>query len=388
MVLRILAWVAAGVIAVIALSVVVLLLFREELTALYLKPAESFEEMPAPAAPDYEAPEAWAAKPGRADTADLAPPGMPPAVSDDVARVDVFYVHPTTYYSSGGWNAAPGEPESRRLVDTAVMPLQAGAFNLAGRVFAPRYRQATLYSFMEPWDDMEDPQGPKALEMAYEDVARAFETYIRLFNNGRPFILAGHSQGSLHLLRLMQEYMTRPELKRRLVAAYVVGMSVPTSLFEGPLAHVPPCAEPDQTGCLASWNTFGPGGDPATWFEQTRIWENGELVPVAGRALNCTNPLTWRTDGEAADPDLHRGAVPFPEADDEQTTVARLPEARMLDFAVQCRDGILFMEAEPPGEFGELVFAANDYHIYDYNLFYGAIRENAALRAAAWLALN
>lgn len=388
--LRILAWIAAGVIAVIAAGVIALVLFRTEITAYYLNPDMPFEESAVPPAPDYETPAAWAAKPGRADEADLAPPGMAPPVSDAEAQADIFFVHPTTYYSPDRWNGPVDDEASRAIVHGAVMATQASAFNLAGRVYAPYYRQATLYAFLEPWDELDDPDGAKALELAYGDVARAFETYIRLFNNGRPFILAAHSQGSLHLIRLLQDYLRDPDLRDRLVAAYPVGISVPRALFEGsraPLAHVPPCDDATQTGCLVSWNTFGPEGNPAVWFEQHRVWEHGELKPVAGRALNCTNPLSWERAGGAAGGSLHRGALPYPDRADE-APVTRLPDAIQLDLSAACRDGILFLDRHPPDGLNELVFENEDYHIYDYNLFYGAIRENAALRVAAHRALR
>lgn len=385
MMLKYLAWIAAGFIALIALSVAALFFFRADIVTLMVKPGAPFAAVTPPPAPDYDTPEAWAALPGRDDTADLSPPGMAPAVADEAAAVDVFFIHPTTHLTGDSWNAAIDEPDSRRLVDRAVMGHQASAFNLAGRIYAPRYRQAALYAFLEPWDELSDPQGPKALELAYQDVARAFETYIRVHNNGRPFILAAHSQGSLHLLRLMQDYLTRPELRQRLVAAYPVGMSVPVSLFNRQLAHVPPCQTPDQTGCLVSFNTFGPAGNPVDWFEQQRIWEGNQLAPVARRALNCTNPLSWMADGAPAGGLMNKGAVPYHGIDDD-APLTRLAEPQQLDFTVQCREGIAYMDRSPPDVFSEMVFANDDYHVYDYNLFYGSIRENAALRAATYMA--
>lgn len=386
--LRYLAWGAAGLVALIAIGGAAAYLFRGELIAYYVNPGKPFAAFTPPAAPDYETPEAWAAMPGRADTADLNPAGMSPAVADDAARIDVFFIHPTTFLTSDAWNADINEVASRYIIDNAVMAHQASAFNLAGRIYAPRYRQAGIYAFMEPWAELDESQGELALDLAYQDVARAFETYIRLYNNGRPFILAAHSQGSLHLIRLMQDYLKRPELKQRLVAAYPVGMSMPSHLFDGLLAHVPPCTEPDQTGCLVSFNSFGPEGNPKVWFDQQRIWEGSDLVPVAGRAINCTNPLSWSDDGEAAGGDLHKGALPYAAALGEEQPVTRLADPQVLEFSVQCRNGIAYMDQLPPEEFGELVFENEDYHVYDYNLFYGSIRENAALRAAAYMAVQ
>jgi len=386
--LRYLAWGAAGLVALIAVAGTGAYLFRDQLTALYLDPGEPFEAFTPPPAPDYETPEAWAALPGRDDTADLSPAGMPPAVSDDAARIDVFFIHPTTFLEGSGWNAPLDHTESRYIVENAVMAHQASAYNLAGRIYAPRYRQATLYSFLEPWDEIGESQGAKALDLAYQDVARAFETYIRIYNNGRPFILAAHSQGSLHLLRLMQDYLKRPELRERLVAAYPIGMSVPVHLFDRLLTHVPPCTEPSQTGCLVSFNSFGPEGNPVDWFQQQRIWEGNELVPVAGRPINCTNPLSWQAGNGPAGVGTNRMALPYAEPVGDGDPVAALADVQELDVSVQCRDGIAYMDRLPPDVFGELVFANDDYHVYDYNLFYGSIRDNAALRAAAYIALQ
>ena len=386
--LRYLAWGAAGLVALIAIGGGTAYVFRGELIAYMVNPGKPFAEFTPPPAPDYETPDAWAAIPGRDDTADLSPAGMPPAVSDDAARVDGFFIHPTTYLTSDGWNAPIDKVEPRYIIDNAVMAHQASAYNLAGRVYAPRYRQAGSYAFMEPWSELDDPQGPLALDLAYKDVARAFETYIRLYNNGRPFVLAAHSQGSLHLIRLMQEYLTRPELKERLVAAYPIGMSMPKHLFGDLLSHVPPCTDSDQIGCLVSFNSFGPKGNPTVWFEQQRIWEGNELIPVAGRPINCTNPLSWSDDGAPAGGALHKGAIPYAEAMADDLPVTRLADPQVLEFSVQCRDGIAYMDQLPPDAFGQLVFENEDYHVYDYNLFYGSIRENAALRAAAYIALQ
>ena len=92
-------------------------------------------------------------------------------------------------------------------VDKTTIKFQASIFNQAGRVYAPRYRQAHYRSFSPPHIEGKN-DGIKALLLAYSDIKAAFQYYIKHENKGRPFILAGHSQGSLHLMLLMQELMT------------------------------------------------------------------------------------------------------------------------------------------------------------------------------------
>ncbi|NJN51129.1 MAG: DUF3089 domain-containing protein [Gammaproteobacteria bacterium] len=145
-----------------------------------LEPDHAFVDAPAPTAPDYALPKHWAALPTREDLADT----LPAADVVDIqttSPVDVFFVHPTTYYSSATWNQPLDDVTANAITDGAVMRGQASAFNSAGAIYAPRYRQATLYSFMD-----DSGNGEAALALAYSDVLAAFDYYVEHFNNGRP----------------------------------------------------------------------------------------------------------------------------------------------------------------------------------------------------------
>lgn len=161
-----------------------------------LKPEHSFAEAPPPAAPDYSQPQSWAALPDRKDAADVVP-------SADVqdrqatAEVDVFFVHPTTFFGTAAWNQSLDDGSTNQLTDAFVLRGQASVFNSCCKIYAPRYRQATIYSFMD-----NTGSGSAALKLAYEDVERAFDYFIEHYNQGRPFILAAHSQGSVHVRTL------------------------------------------------------------------------------------------------------------------------------------------------------------------------------------------
>ena len=148
------------------------------------------------------------------------PDGMTPAPRRDAA---VFYIHPTTYLERDRWNApldAGGDTEFRTRL---FVQSQASAFNAAGQVWAPRYRQAAFGAFLLESEDAE-----KALDFAYRDVAAAFDQFVREAGN-RPIILAGHSQGALQLERLLREKIAGKPIARRIVAAYVVGWPISTT---------------------------------------------------------------------------------------------------------------------------------------------------------------
>lgn len=153
--------------------------------------AQSFDPSNVPPLPDYSRPDAWLAFPGRPGLEHAAPTGEAP-VNDHLARVDVFFIHPTTVMGGGITNA---RYDAVAPFNAAVLVQQVSVFNSCCRLFAPQYRQATLRA-------LNDDQ---AVELAYSDVLRAFRYYIAHENHGRPFIIASHSQGTTHAVRLLQE---------------------------------------------------------------------------------------------------------------------------------------------------------------------------------------
>ncbi|MDX2429278.1 MAG: DUF3089 domain-containing protein, partial [Xanthomonadales bacterium] len=246
-----LALIFGGLIAVALLvgflyrDLVMLMVFKT-----FVKPATTFAETVAPPAPDYSNLEHWAALPDREDAADFTPEGISDGQAD--AAVDVFFVHPTTFLSSTGWNAPMGDLASGNWVDDAVMPGQASAFNGSARVYAPRYRQAQIYAFLA----LEDG-GNDALELAYTDIEAAFEYYLAQYNNDRPFIIAGHSQGALHVRWLLERKISGTQLREQMVATYPVGYPMGVTELAETIPDIPVCESAAQTGCLLTWNTIG-----------------------------------------------------------------------------------------------------------------------------------
>ena len=187
-----------------------------------------FDPAHVPPAPDYSQPSAWLAFPGRDGIERSTPPGMA-AVDEAQAPADVFFIHPTTYLRNDVWNAAYDAAGADAPYNGPVLLNQVSAFNGCCRLYAPQYRQASLKGL---------GKSPEAVDLAYGDVARAFRRYIAHENNGRPFILASHSQGTAHLVRLLQQEVLGTPLQARLVAVYAVGGYAPASFASiGPVSY-------------------------------------------------------------------------------------------------------------------------------------------------------
>lgn len=314
---------------------------------LALAPNHAFTEASPPTAPNYNNPDHWAALPDREDLADRVPVGN---FSDlqDVAKVDVFFLHPTTYVSSESWNQSLSDARTNQITDEFVMQGQASVFNGCCRIYAPRYRQATLYSFFDP-----SMSGTQALALAYKDVVEAFRYYLTYFNDGRPFVLAGHSQGSHHADVLMAQEIVDTSLVDRMVVAYPVGFEIDGS------NGVPICQSLMQTGCQVTWNSVGP-----------------KVGPFLSSPDNiCVNPLTWRTDGRYAAHHMNTGAVSF--------DAGATPEPGVVD--AQCRNGRLWVSEVRSGHYSLMPLGRDNYHIYDYAFYYLNIRENVEARVEAFM---
>jgi hypothetical protein len=372
---RIFLYAVAGVVVFVIAAGILIAAFRDELTYLAMTPGDPFDDTPPPPAPDYADPAAWAALPDRRDAADQVPAAPDARDAQAAAAVDVFFVAPTTYYDRKGWNGPIDDADARERLDEFVLKYQASAFNGAGRVFAPRYRQATLGAFFPK--NRED--GDKALALAYADVRRAFRHFVERHNRGRPFILAAHSQGSRHLVELLRDEIDGTPLAQRMVAAYAVGFALPVDLFERVYRGIGPCATPEQTGCVASWNSFASrDADPHGLFENVGFRYGGVYEPNAGKTLLCVNPLRWDMSEEPAPAGANLGALPTGDGP------LGAPDVGLT--GAQCRGGVLYASPPDGKGYSGLVLPGGNYHIYDYNLFYMNIRRNAEQRARAFLA--
>lgn len=350
-------WLAVASLLVVAVLVAGFL-FRDALgffaLRLAISPKQDFAEMPSPEAPDYARDDAWGALPSLDDPTDATPPGL--ESGQDETAVDVFFLQPTTYLSPASWNQPLDHEETNDLTDRLVLRGQASAFNGCCRVFAPRYRQATFFSFMD-----DEGNGEEALELAYSDVERAFDSFLERIGD-RPFILAGHSQGSLHTERLLRERVSGTPLTDRLVAAYPMGYWFDEDELSTTLPDVPVCSSPEQTGCLVTWNSVGP---------RVRHFED-----PTGNV--CVNPLSWATDGERVAHDENGGSLNL--SDDAMELEAGVADA-------QCLGGALIVQEIRSDAYSDMppIMGRDNFHILDVHLFYRSVHENARARAAAYL---
>ena len=282
----------------------------------------------ASAAPDYSKDSSWLCLPGRADscssalpTTVLGPNGYGSAIRNDVAKnppIDCFYVYPTVS-SDGALNSDMIAGREEKL----VAETQFARFASVCRPFAPIYRQMTLaavaaYSAGANIDS--------AAALAYGDVLAAWRNYIRTRNSGRPFVLIGHSQGSLMLEQLIsREIEADPAIASRMKLAILPGFDVLVpqgKLIGGTFKKTPLCSRAGETGCIISWTSFReknvpPDGamfgysdqpgmtvgcvNPALpgsrdWVKLDSYWFTGSTLPVPG------GPVQWSSEGQPSTP--------------------------------------------------------------------------------------
>ena len=264
--------------------------FAPQLLRFALVPREDFRALPGVASKAYDDPKMWLARPDIAGNPSLwVPEGYRRTTQPGAA---IFFIHPTSYIDRGHWNAPLDDATTN---DRAAVFLrgQASAFNGVGEIWAPRYRQATFGAFLT-----DAPDAKHALDLAYGDVAAAFDAFLRQVGPDRPIILAGHSQGALHLTRLLREKVAGTPLAKRIVAAYVVGWPVSETTDLAALG-LPQCTAAAQAGCLLSWESFAEPADPSLVIDTYDASTGFDGRSRRGTPVVCTNPLTGIADAAA-----------------------------------------------------------------------------------------
>ncbi len=330
-------------------------------------PKGEFVAPPPSSGPDYAQDSSWIARPGLTDDpSGWRPTGEPGPLAPNGAHA--FYIHPTTYLERDRWNARLDDRPSRDRAALFVQS-QASAFADAAAVWAPRYRQAAYGAFL-----LDSKDARAALGLAYSDVERAFDRFIAGIPPGEPVILAGHSQGALHLVRLLRERVAGKPLRDRIAAAYVVGwpLSVTADL---PALGLPPCRSASQAGCVLSWMSFAEPANPELVIAG---YQGSAGLTGAKRKredILCVNPLTGTQDG-AAPPAANRGTL-VPSRDLRSATL--VPG----QVGARCDRGLLLLEGAIR-LLGPYVLPGNNYHVYDYALFWEAVRADALRRTRGW----
>lgn len=327
-------------------------MFQESLYLTSIRPGGSMAAERTPVRPDYAAPEAWA----------MRPESPPPGAWEKPWGVDVFFIHPTSA-QGGRWNASFDDQKAARRLHETLLPVHAGAFRGGGPIYAPLYRQASLYS-----DAVANEETEAALDLAYSDVLRAFDHYMATDNNGRGVIIAGVGQGGKHAARLLKDRFTDDAARRRLAAAYLIdaGTSADTGL------PAPFCQSAADIQCVAAWTSVV--GDPA----RARKLAKGEH-------LACINPVTWATTGVLSARSAHKGGAHATNSDDGD------PQSWPGEVTAQCIGGVLAVSAPTQAALKEPGGPGRAYRPRRVNPFFADIALNAGERARAassWLEEN
>jgi Protein of unknown function (DUF3089) len=329
-------------------------------------PKGHFEAAKAGGGPNYTDASSWVARPGMAnDPALWLPDGVTQSSTGDAA---IFFIHPTTYLESDRWNATLQSGGDTAFRTNLFVQSEASAFNGVGQLWAPHYRQAAFGAFL-----LDSADAASALDFAYQDVSAAFDQFVKEAGD-KPIIVAGHSQGALHLIRLLREKVAGKPIAKRLVAAYVVGWPIDTQ-SDLPLIGVPACRAASQGGCILSWMSFREPANPSLILDQWKATRGFSGAERKRDNILCVNPITGTEDGSApasANPGTLVPAANFVSANLAQGQVG-----------AHCDKGLLMIDGNIP-PLGPYVLPGNNYHVYDYALFWGAIRRDAERRLAAW----
>jgi hypothetical protein len=325
----------------------------------YAKYAPVYNKVTMDEVPDYTNLSNWAAHPAKNDPSDSVP--RPLINSYQPAQlVDVFFLHPTSYLDSSkpyGWNASLKDTKTNIYTDYSSILNQASVFNEVGEIYAPRYRQAHIQAYY-PITAADSVNAIAAFELAYLDIKNAFEFYLKNLNKGRPIIIASHSQGSTHAIRLLKEYFDEKPLSKKLVAAYVVGMAINPEAYK----QLKACTQPEATGCILAWRTYLEGYMPP--FVQKESFKS--IV---------TNPVSWDIGKQSMDRFSNDGAVLY-----------KFNKVTQHVAGAINHEGILW--TKKPQFLGSFLFKTKNYHVADYNFYYISIRKNAASRVHAYFNNN
>ena len=281
---------------------------------------------------------------------------------------DTFYIYPSAYedYSEGAPVIGSIDDKGMHAGAQADLEEQGTAYETSTNVFAPYYRQMNFAAVMKATPEERN----KVLSgTPLQDLYAALDYYFENYNEGRPFILAGHSQGSQMLTYILSEYMGKhPEYLKRMIAAYVIGYSI-TDDFLAKNKHLKFAEGADDTGVIISWNTEGPGNK-----------DQKNFVVLDG-AISI-NPINWKLDDTYAPASENLGARIMNATTGKYEII---PEA--ADAKVDTERGVVVTTTkviEPIDDSLGMGFGPDSFHHADYSLYYNNIVANVAERCAAY----
>lgn len=336
---------------------------QDNLFRFFLDPRIPYQTYTPPTKPDYKNPASWV---------------FAPKTEIEPKDTHIFVVTPTIYWGGEDWNASLDDEDSNDRLLREAIPNWAGPFRDAGHVVVPKYRAASLYSFLTT---RHDARAARAL--AYGDVLAAFDKFITDIGNDGPIVLVGVEQGGLHVLGLLQDRFHDQHMRERLAAAYVIDFAVPLDLFEAGLKGLRVCKTPQSTQCVVTYNAFTEEDNlEITRFrERSMVWDqNGRLQNTLGRALACVNPVLGAAVHDFAPARLHLGGVAASGLD-----WAADPAPIPGQTSTQCEEGVLLIEPPRSKSLRKQFSLGKRFKPDPFNLFYADLSRDVSNRI---LALN
>ena len=290
-----------------------------------------------------------------------------PEITKDV---DTFYIYSTIFMG-----ANEGDPDYATLDNAEMLDgikiehaIKSSVFEESTNLFIPLYRQSGLKHAAEVF--LKDGTIEAALTgTPYTDITAALDYYFENYNNGRPFVIAGHSQGSAILRLVLKKYFKKhPNYYQRMVAAYAIGYSITSDDLEAN-PHMKFATGESDAGVILSWHAEGP----------KNVEANGPIPNVAILRNGISiNPLNWKRDETYAPASMNLGSLVM---DENGATEIRDIDA---DAQVNIARGTVVTNAKAiPNEMTELA-GPQCYHQDDYSIFYNNIKDNVAKRIAAY----
>ena len=332
-----------------------------------IDPKTPFQTYEPPRAPDYAKASSWALNPVAQNQRLQTGP------------VDVFFIHPTTFNGGRDWNGPIDDVASQRQLEKIMLPNYAGPFVRVGRIFAPRYRQASLYAVQMTL--REDARDARRL-VAYADALAAFRYYMANYNLGRPFILVGVEQGGSIADRLISEEIDRnPGLVQKLVAAYLVDVVAPAAAYAAD-KPVSACSRPGQPRCVVAFMAVDES-DPQrarAVVNRALVWTpQGQLENLDDARPLCVNPLLGAVSDAKAPAKLNLGAANASELE-WGARAAFMPR----QVSAQCVDGILRVSRPRSGSLRPAGNWPDKYKAPPYNPFFADLEADAMKRVAVY----
>ncbi len=291
-----------------------------------------------------------------------------PEITKDV---DTFYIYSTTYYESSFKEGAPDyatldNPEMREGAQGEYVT-NASVYEKSTNVFVPYYRQAGMRYAGEIRKKTGNIDAAIS-GIPYGDITAALDYYFRNCNRGRPFIIAGHSQGASMVKYVLKNYFKEhPDYYKRMVAAYVIGFSVTKDDLKK-YPHLKFASGESDTGVIVSWNTEGPKS----------VKENARNVVVLPNAISI-NPLNWKLDETYAPASRNLGSL-MPNVKARRYEITDIG----ADAQVVLARGVIVTNAKCDQFAAPEFFGPQSFHEFDYNFYYNNLKDNVAKRIASY----